>query len=95
MDIKRILLLLADKNHDGKVDLSDLPGVLVSVVKMQNEVDEFKVALKELAAVNALESQGQSVTPEQLAQLWADAAVPFKTLGEKAAASNAAIEAGK
>ncbi len=93
MDIKRILLLLGDRNHDGKVDLADLPGLMVSVVKMQAEVDEFKGALKELAAVDALESQGQSVTPEQLAQLWVEAAAPFRALGEKAAASNAEIAA--
>lgn len=51
-----------------------------------------KAVLGTLAKFKQLKGDnGQDITPEQLAVLWDEARAEFKTLGDEAAASNAAI----
>ncbi len=93
MDLKKILLVLADTNGDGKLNLSDLPGIIKRAEAVAGEVEELKATLQEFAAADKLTSNGQHVSADQLAQLWADARAELTTLGDKSRASNAAIAA--
>lgn len=93
MDLKGILLILADTNQNGKVDLGDLPGVIERVTAARASIDAIESALKGLAGTGSLTSNGADVTPEQLAQLFDEARDAFAALDARASASKAAIDA--
>ena len=93
LDLKRILILLADTNRDGTVNLSDLPGVIGRVKSVQEDIDAVKDALSDLAETKKLTSNGEHVTPEWLKNEFTAARAEAKGLGDESRASHAAIKA--
>lgn len=54
-----------------------------------------KAVLSSLARLGHLKGEaGQDVTPEQLSAMWEEGRREFRTLGDEARASNAALAAG-
>ncbi len=94
MDMKALLLLLADTNGDGKVNLSDLAGVVARVAKAKAAIEKFEDTLRELAADRKLSTGGRDVQPEELAQLLEDQRQNFADLGRKADATRERLTGG-
>jgi len=68
------LIRVVDSDHDGKVEISDLPGALASIAAMQMQGEALTSAaaaalkaFRGLAADGHLTTGGAVVTPDELA----------------------------
>jgi hypothetical protein len=76
------------------MNLKSILSLVVGLATPQT-LSSVKAVLGTLARLRHLKNDdGSDVTPEQLAVLWEAARVEFRTLGDEARASNAAIAAG-
>lgn len=76
------------------MNLKSILSLVVGLATPQT-LASVKAVLGTLARLKHLKNDdGTDVTPEQLGALWDAARAEFRTLGDEAAASNAAINAG-
>jgi hypothetical protein len=88
------LLRVVDSDHDGKLELSDLPGALAGLASMQAlgealieaarvRVDGFKA----LASQGQITANGQVVTADQVDAAWEAAKAKFTQAADEARAA--------
>ena len=88
------LLRVVDSDHDGKLELSDLPGALAGLASMQAQGEALIAAaqatmagFRSLAADGAVTSNGQVLTADQVDAAWEAAKAKFTQAADEARAA--------
>jgi hypothetical protein len=97
--VVKSLVNLMDSDHDGKLEIADVPGAIANIASMRTQGEALVAASKALfdgirSAANTgnVTSGGAEVTAEQVDAAWDQSYVPYKTAYKTAADEARAAE---